>query len=234
MSAKAIIPAAGSGKRIGSDIPKQYISLAGLPVLIHTLIKFQRSELIDEIILVVGKGEVKWVKDCILADQDLKKVSSVVEGGVQRQDSVACGLKQVWDNIDDNDIVVIHDAVRPFVDQKKIDDCIWEAKKTGACVLGIQIKETLKTIDEGGIILTTVPYQGVWIAQTPQAFRASLLKKAYINSKDEGFYGTDEASLVERLPYPIKVIPGSYWNIKITYPEDLELAEQILQMRALI
>lgn len=231
MNVKAIIPAAGSSKRIDGKMPKQYISLAGLPILVHTLLGFQRSELVDEIILVVGKDDVGWVKENILLDKGLTKVSNVVEGGMERQDSVFCGLKYIWDFIDDNDIVMVHDGARPLIDRKKINDCIYEAQKTGACILGIRITETLKSVNEGGIIQSTVPSGGVWIAQTPQAFKASLLKEAYVSAKEEGFYGTDEASLVERLSHPVKIIPGHFWNIKVTYPEDIELAERILKMR---
>jgi 2-C-methyl-D-erythritol 4-phosphate cytidylyltransferase len=227
---KVIIPAAGSSKRIKGDMPKQYILLAGLPLLVHTLLKFQNSALVDEIILVVRRDDLEWVHDKILANNNLTKVTKVIRGGAERQDSVACGLQEIYDTTKGDDIVVVHDGARPFVDQKKINESIYEAKKRGACILGLRIRETLKRVDKIGIIQSTMPYRDLWIAQTPQAFKFSLIKEAYFLAKKEGFYGTDEASLVERLPYTIRVIEGSFWNIKITYPEDFQLAEQIIKM----
>jgi 2-C-methyl-D-erythritol 4-phosphate cytidylyltransferase len=227
---KVIVPAAGSGKRIRGDVPKQYILLAGLPLLAHTLLKFQNSANVDEIILVVRKDDLGLVRDNILADNNLTKVAKVVEGGAERQDSVACGLQEIYDNTKGDDIVIVHDGARPFVDQKRINGSIYEAKKRGACVLGLRIRETLKRVDGSGIIRSTIPNKDLWIAQTPQAFKLSLIKEAFQLAKKEGFYGTDEASLVERLPHPISVIEGSFWNMKITYPEDFQLAEQILKM----
>jgi 2-C-methyl-D-erythritol 4-phosphate cytidylyltransferase len=229
LSVKVIIPAAGSGERIRGDKPKQYILLAGLPVLVHTTLKFQKSALVDEIILVVRKDDPGWVRDNILTNHNLTKVTKVVGGGAERQDSVACGLQEIYDTSRGDDIVIIHDGARPFVDQKKIEESIYEAKKRGACVLGFRIRETLKRVDKNGIIQSTIPSKDLWIAQTPQTFKLSLIKEAYLLAKKEGFYGTDEASLVERLPHAIKVIEGSFWNIKITYPEDFQLAEQIIK-----
>lgn len=230
VSVKVIVPAAGSGKRIRGSMPKQYISLAGLPLLVHTLLKFQRSVLVEEVILVVRKDEVEWVKDKIVTKNNLTKVTKVIEGGAERQDSVARGLREIDDTIEGNDIVVVHDGARPFVSQNKINACIYEANKTGACVLGLRITETLKRVDEDGFLRTTIPYKDLWIAQTPQAFKLSVIKQAHALAKKEGFYGTDEAALVERLPHDIRVIHGSFWNLKITYPEDFQLAEQILKM----
>ncbi len=232
MNIRAIIPAAGKGERIGADIPKQYISLAGVPILVYTLEKFQRSELVDEIVLVVGREDVKWVKDRILDGRGLTKVRKVIEGGKERQDSVALGLECIWDKTEDDDIVIIHDGARPFINREELNRCIYETQKVGACVLGTKIKETLKSVNENMTIKQTLPCEDLWIVQTPQAFTASLLKKAYIRAKEERFYGTDDASLVERTNHPIRIIPGSLWNIKITYPEDLQLAEQILKMGA--
>ncbi|MGA1839631.1 MAG: 2-C-methyl-D-erythritol 4-phosphate cytidylyltransferase [bacterium] len=229
MSVKVIIPAAGSGKRIRGDMPKQYMLLAGLPLLAHTALKFQKSALVDEIILVVRKDDLGWVRDNILANNNLTKVAKVVGGGAQRQDSVACGLQEIYDTSSGDDIVIVHDGARPFVDQKKIEESINESKKRGACILGLRIRETLKRVDKSGIIQGTMPSKDLWIAQTPQVFKLSLIKEAYVLAKREGFYGTDEASLVERLPHDIKVIEGSFWNIKITYPEDFQLAEQFIK-----
>ncbi|MGA1864618.1 MAG: 2-C-methyl-D-erythritol 4-phosphate cytidylyltransferase [bacterium] len=229
MSVKVIIVAAGSGKRIRGDMPKQYILLAGLPLLAHTALKFQKSVLVDEIILVVRKDDLGWVRDNILASNNLTKVTKVVGGGAERQDSVACGLQEIYDSSRGDDIVIVHDGARPFVDKKKIEESINEAKKRGACILGLRIRETLKNVDKNGIIKGTMPSKDLWIAQTPQAFKLSLIKEAYLLAKKQGFYGTDEASLVERLPHDIKVIEGSFWNIKITYPEDLQLAEHFIK-----
>lgn len=230
MSVKVIIPAAGSGKRIREDMPKQYILLAGLPLLAHTALKFQESALVDEIILVVKKDDLGWVRENILSKHNLTKVTKVVGGGAERQDSVACGLQEIYETSRGDDIVIVHDGARPFVDQKKIEESISGARERGACILGLRIRETLKRVDKSGIIQSTIPSKDLWIAQTPQAFKLSLIKKAFLLAKREGFYGTDEASLVERLPHDIKVIEGSFWNMKITYPEDFQMAEQIIKM----
>ena len=174
--------------------------------------------------------DLEWVRDNIVANNNLTKVKKVVAGGVERQDSVASGLQVIYDGTKGDDIVIVHDGARPFVDQKKINESIYEAEKRGACILGLRIKETLKRVDKSGFVRETLFHKDLWIAQTPQTFKLSLIKEAYLLAKKDGFYGTDEASLVERLPYPITVIEGNFWNIKITYPEDFQLAEQILSM----
>jgi 2-C-methyl-D-erythritol 4-phosphate cytidylyltransferase len=230
LGVKVIIPAAGSGKRMGEDKPKQYISLAGLPLLVHTISRFEKSGLVDEIVLVVRRDEVAWVKENILKGNNLRKVKKVVEGGKERQDSVASAIKWLWDTTGENDIVMVHDGARPFLPQNKIRECIHEAQKSGACVLGLKVTETLKMVDGEGMIRSTVSSGDIWVAQTPQAFKWPLLKEAYIRAREDGFYGTDEAALVERLPHPIRIIPGVFWNIKITFPEDFQLAEQIIKM----
>ena len=230
MGVKVIIPAAGSGKRVGEDKPKQYISLAGLPLLVHTISRFEKSDLVDGIVLVVRRDEVAWVKENILKGNNLRKVKKVVEGGKERQDSVASAIKWLWDTTGENDIVMVHDGARPFLPQNKIQECIHEAQKSGACVLGLKVTETLKMVDGEGMISSTVSSGDIWVAQTPQAFKWPLLKEAYLRARADGFYGTDEAALVERLPHPIRIIPGVFWNIKITFPEDFQLAEQIIKM----
>lgn len=230
MNAYAIIPAAGSGTRIGEGMPKQYIPLAGVPLLTHTLHRFQRSPLIDEIIVVVRRGEVTRVRREIVAPHDLPKVRRIVEGGAERQDSVSRGLKEIWDDTGDDDIVIVHDGARPFVDEEGIARCIHEARECGACILGLRITETPKCVNDGGIIMSTPSLNGLWVAQTPQAFRASVLKEAHSRARSDGFYGTDEASLVERLPHPVRIVQGSIWNIKVTHPGDLAYAECILRM----
>ncbi|MGA1790572.1 MAG: 2-C-methyl-D-erythritol 4-phosphate cytidylyltransferase [bacterium] len=230
MGVKVIIPAAGSGKRIGKDKPKQYISLAGLPLLVHTISRFEKSGLVDEIVLVVRKDEIAWVRENILKGNNLRKVKKVVEGGKERQDSVASAIKWLWNITEDNDIIMVHDGARPFLPQNKIHECIHEAQKSGACVLGLKVTETLKMADGEGMIRSTLSSGDIWVAQTPQAFKWPLLKEAYLRAREDGFYGTDEAALVERLPHPIRIIPGVFWNIKITFPEDFQLAEQIIKM----
>jgi len=211
-------------------MPKQYIPLAGVPLLTHTLLRFQRSPLVDDIIVVVRKGEVTRVRQEIVAPYDLPKVRRIVEGGAERQDSVSRGLKEIWDGIGNEDIIIVHDGARPFVEQEGIAGCIHEARQCGACILGLRISETPKCVNEDGIIMSTPPLKGLWVAQTPQAFRASVLKEALCRAQGDGFYGTDEASLVERIPHPVRIISGSLWNIKVTHPEDLACAECILRM----
>ena len=232
MSIKVIIAAAGSGRRMGRETPKPYLSLAGQPLILHTLMKFQNSEIVDDIVLVVRENELTRVKDEIITGYHLTKVTQVIEGGQERQDSVACGLKQIWDvNVNnDHDIVMVHDGARPFVSEDMIRECVNGVQDCGACIMGLKITDTIKKVGDENIITDTIPKKELWIAQTPQCFRLSLLREAVLCAERDGFYGTDEAALVERLPHPVRVIPGSFWNIKITYPGDVRIAEKILKM----
>lgn len=221
----AIIVAGGSGKRMNSATKKQYIYLNEKPILSYTIAKFENCDEIDEIILVVPKEDIEFVKENIVEKEGFKKLSAVVEGGKERQNSVYNGLKRVSE---DCDLVLIHDGVRPFVKDEEIKRVIESAKKFDACVLGVKVKDTIKICDEIDCISHSPDRKTLWAAHTPQAFSYELILTAYNKAFEDGFYGTDDAMLAERLGFRVKMVEGSYDNIKITTPEDLEVAKLML------
>lgn len=225
----AIIVAAGKGIRMNNRIRKQYLLLEGYPVLAHTLLSVDASDLIDKIFLVVPEKDCNFCRQNILYPLDLKKKVQLVCGGEKRQDSVYNGLLQI--NPENDSIVVVHDGVRPFVSSKQIEACITGAQKYGACILGIPACDTLKTVNKSGWIGKTLARDMIRLAQTPQAFQYTLIKKAHENARKKGISGTDDAYLVEQLGEKIKMIPGSSYNIKITTKEDLEFAAKSLKQK---
>jgi len=221
----AIIPAAGSGIRMGLSAPKQFFELQGVPVLIHTLRVFQQVKAIGVVIVVVPSEHCVWVEELVQRYQ-LTKVYRVTAGGKERQDSVLAGLEALPKEID---LVLVHDGVRPFVSGSIIENCLQEAETSGAAMVAVPVKDTLKSVSSEKMIEQTIDRGGVWQAQTPQAAKVSLLKKAYEEAaKQKDFIATDEAALLERINIPVKVVEGSEKNIKITRPEDLILAKAIL------
>jgi 2-C-methyl-D-erythritol 4-phosphate cytidylyltransferase / 2-C-methyl-D-erythritol 2,4-cyclodiphosphate synthase len=228
MKKLAIIPAGGSGKRLEADMAKQYLLLAGIPVLVHALQVFQQSAVIDEIILVVPGKDINYVRNEIIKKYCLTKITQVVAGGMERQDSVQNALAAVDGNCD---IVMIHDGVRPFVTEEMIGDVVAAIKDHQAVSLGVKAKDTIKEAEDNDLVLKTIPRQNLWLTQTPQAFRLDILKRAYDVAGRDNYYGTDDASLVERLGIKVKMVRGSYNNIKITTAEDLIMAEALLKKR---
>jgi 2-C-methyl-D-erythritol 4-phosphate cytidylyltransferase/2-C-methyl-D-erythritol 2,4-cyclodiphosphate synthase len=226
MKTVAIIPAGGMGKRLKAQKAKQYLLLDHLPVLVHTLNVFQQAEIIDEIILVLPPDDVASAQKQLINKYGLTKVTAVVAGGKERQDSVKNGLSAISGKCD---IVVIHDAVRPFVTEESIKQVVYAAKTTGAASVGVKAKDTIKETKKDNMVVATIPRQNLWLTQTPQAFKFELLKKAYKAAYDKKFYGTDDASLVERIGSKVKMIDGSYENVKITTPEDLIMAEALMK-----
>jgi 2-C-methyl-D-erythritol 4-phosphate cytidylyltransferase len=222
----AIIVAAGQGRRMAGDQRKQYLALAGLPILTRTLMVFDRCDTIDEIILVVPEGDIGFCRETILKPEGLSRKIDLVPGGERRQDSVFNGLLAVNP---DCRIIVIHDGVRPFVQNDHITACIAGARQFGACITGVPACETLKQVDTSDHIIRTLKRDDVWLAQTPQAFRYDLIRKAHDRARIENFSATDDASLVERLGGTVKIITGSRNNIKITVKEDLEIAGWIFR-----
>ncbi len=221
-----IIVAAGSGKRMKSAIAKQYIELKGRTIISYTIETFNNSENIDDIILVTSSDAVDYVKSEIVEKYRFKKVRAVVEGGEERQDSVYNGLKAVES---DTDVVLIHDGVRPFVADKYIAQLESVAMEFGGCVLGAPVKDTIKVCDSEGYITDTPKRETLWLAQTPQCFKYDVIMKAYEKAEQEGYRGTDDSMLAERLGIKIKIVKGDYENIKITTPEDLYIGEVILE-----
>ncbi len=234
MKVIVIIPAAGLGTRMSAvsagdrSKSKQFLELQGTPILIHTLRKFAASRRVDEIVVALRKNEMAGFQK--LAEvAGINKPLRVVEGGEHRQDSVANALAAL--NASDDDIVLVHDAVRPFVTDETIEGVIEAVKKYGAAIAGIPAVDTVKQVDrtsDGAVVLATVPRERMVMAQTPQGFRFGLLKKAFDEAGADGFLGTDEASLIERAGGTVHVVMGSPRNLKITTPGDLELADFIL------
>ncbi|MBI4548351.1 MAG: 2-C-methyl-D-erythritol 4-phosphate cytidylyltransferase [Ignavibacteriae bacterium] len=219
-----IVPAAGTGSRMGGVPAKQFLDLNGKSILLRTLEHFQRSDVIDLVVVIAGESEMDATRG-IVSTYGLSKVVTVTRGGVERQDSVWNGLQLITKHT--VDIVMIHDAVRPFISQDLIESVIAAAVKHGAAVPAVSPKDTIKLTNGELFVQSTLERNHLWIIQTPQAFQFPLLRQAFEKAQAENFYGTDDASLVERLGKKVKIVPGSYDNIKITTPEDLELAELI-------
>ncbi|WP_150275512.1 2-C-methyl-D-erythritol 4-phosphate cytidylyltransferase [Paenibacillus tepidiphilus] len=218
-SVGAVIVAAGRGTRMGTAESKQYLRLADKPIIAHTLEVFQRHPLITEIVLVTGAEDVERCREWVQT-YGLDKVKAIVTGGSERQYSVHLGLREL-----DAEWVMVHDGVRPFVAAGEIDACYAKAKETGASVLAVPVKDTIKQVDKDGMVVSTPDRRSLWAIQTPQTFRLSDLLAAYEAAEREGYLGTDDSSLAERSGIPVAVVEGSYRNIKITTPEDLEYAE---------
>ena len=225
----AIIAAAGIGIRMGRQIPKPYLLLAGKPILAHTLEIFEKAREVDEVTLVVHPQELDYCQDKVLSRFTFKKVLRLVPGGKERQDSVYHALK-VLQNEDDLEVILVHDGVRPFITFDQIRRVIEGARHHGGAVLGLPAQDTLKRVDPQGLILQTLERRDIWQIQTPQAFQAQLLWRAFVEAYSRNFYGTDEAALVEELQHPVVVVPGSPLNLKITTPEDLQMAEAIFPL----
>lgn len=220
-----VIAASGMGKRMNADINKQYILLKGKPILAYTIEQFEKNEYIDEIIIVAREEEKQYCLEEVVKKYNFSKVINIVSGGDERQDSVYEGLKAVNKSCS---IVLIHDGVRPFIRDVDILNSIDAAIKYGSSVIGTRVKDTIKIVDRNNHIVDTPDRRILWAVQTPQTFSYELILKAYKHAKDEGFIGTDDSMLVERLGHKVKIIEGSYANIKITTPEDLKLAELLL------
>lgn len=225
----AIIVAAGKGIRLKGALRKQYVAIDGVPILRHTLNKFDSCEQVDQIIVVVPKDDLDFCRNEILMSAKFQKDVMLIAGGVERQDSVYNGLKAVDS---DGGIVLIHDGVRPFVRQEHLVACINGAAELGACILGIPAFDTVKKVNATNEITQTLKRDKLWLAQTPQAFQLKLIIKAHEAAKQEGFIATDDASLVERLGEIVKIIPGNRGNIKITNQEDLKLAQALFRINA--
>ena len=220
----AIIPAAGLGKRLGNR-KKPFIELLGRPMLVHTLKAFEGCALIDAIIVVTTGEDIEGCKKGIIEEYGFKKVMEVTSGGKERQDSIARALDLIGD---DCGVVVVHDAARPLVTPELIERTINGAFKSGAAITVVPLKDTVKTV-ENDVVQGTPRRDMLKAVQTPQAFKSDILKRAYCAAKEEGFIGTDDSSLVERIGVEVTTVEGANNNIKITTPEDIFIAEAILK-----
>ena len=226
MKISLIIPAAGVGSRMKSEINKQYLLLGDKPVLAHTINKFHDLSEIDEIIIVAAEDEIDFCRSQVVEKYGFKKVKKIVAGGSQRQESVHKGLLEVQK---DSDYVIIHDGARPFLKEEDIKNFIIELKKQEALVMAVPEKNTIKKVADS-FIIHTISRENVWEIQTPQGFRRDLLDLAFKEAKGKYHLYTDDSSLVEELQVPVKIFMGNYLNIKITAPEDLALGNAILGM----
>ena len=224
----ALIPAAGMGKRMGKGVAKQFLTLGDKPMLAHTLLAFQGAAEIDEIIPILSQEDIEGCLRDIVERYRITKVKTLVTGGRERQDSVLHGLRKIGK---DTEVVLVHDGVRPFVTPEMISEAVGLAKKGECVAVGVPIKDTIKEVDDDKIVLRTLERGRLWAIQTPQAFPAEILRRAYEESSAHKMCGTDDASLVERMGGAVRVIMGDYENIKITTPEDLILAEEILKQK---
>ncbi len=237
MKVIVIIPAAGLGTRMApagkkTTSSKQFFEIERVPIIIHTLRVFARHARVAQIVVALRPSEMEQFNRQ-LAKENLAGKVAIVEGGEHRQQSVANALAHLKASADD--VVLVHDAVRPFVDDEVIDSVVREVEKHGAAIAGLPAVDTIKQVEraaEGAIITSTIPRERVVQAQTPQGFRYELIKRAFDSAAADGFIGTDEASLVERLGESVWVVMGSARNIKITTPADMELAEFFLVRRA--
>jgi 2-C-methyl-D-erythritol 4-phosphate cytidylyltransferase len=232
MQVFAILPAAGLGTRMAGPQPKQFLALDGVPILIHSLRAFASVARVTAIYVAVRKPEMERVQAQI-AEYGFADRVRVVEGGDNRQESVSHALAALAAEPDD--IVLVHDAVRPLIDAATIERTIDAVIEHGAAIVGMTAVDTIKQVERtahGALITSTIPREFVVLAQTPQGFRYGLLQRAFAEAMTDGFVGTDEASVVERAGLPVAVVPGSQVNLKITKQGDLELAEFYLRQRA--
>jgi len=226
MKADAVIVSAGKGLRFMEGKKKQFHSLGGKPILVHTLEKFETCPLIRSILLVVGQEDMDYCLKEIIERYQFQKVSHLVPGGKRRQESVKNGIDVLPK---DTDVVAIHDGVRPFVTRAMIEESLHTAARVGAVVLAMPVKDTITVSSPDGIVLKTLDRETLWQIQTPQTFQVNVIKEGYYRAAEDWFIGTDDASFVERLGVKVHILPGSYTNIKITTPEDLFLANFFLK-----
>jgi len=232
MQVFAILPAAGLGTRMAGPQPKQFLSLDGIPILIHSLRAFAAVPRVTAIYVAVRRNEMERV-EAQIAEHGLCERVHVVEGGDTRQESVIHALNAV--RAETHDVILVHDAVRPLIDTATIDRTIDAVVEHGAAIVGLPAVDTIKQVERtahGAIVTSTIPREFIVQAQTPQGFQFGLLQKAMADAEADGFVGTDEASVVERAGIPVAVVYGSQVNLKITQPGDLELAEFYLHQRA--
>lgn len=222
----AVVPAAGAGTRLPGPVRKQFLMLAGKPVLVHTVQRFERCADVDEVVLAVPEDALSDT-EALVSRYRLHKVSRVVVGGLHRQDSVFHALSKL--KIRSRDIVLVHDGVRPFVETRQIQEVIRACRDADAAVLAVQPKDTVRRSAGGDYFDRLLDRSALWLIQTPQAFRGPVLVKAFQRARKERFVSTDDAALVERIGVRVRIVSGSYDNIKITTPDDVELGGLILE-----
>lgn len=228
----AILPAAGLGTRMGADKPKQFLELEGVPIVVHTLRRIASCPAITDIYVATRGDEVAWLEGQIQGEKFSQTVR-VVRGGDTRQASVGQALREVPA---DAEMILVHDAVRPFVTREQIERVIEEARRCQAAILGIPAMDTIKEVkraslpEDVALITATVPRERVVMAQTPQVFQAALFREAFARAEQDGVTASDEAGLIERMGHDVHVVQGSERNIKITKPSDMDLARFYMEL----
>jgi 2-C-methyl-D-erythritol 4-phosphate cytidylyltransferase len=226
-----VIASGGKGLRMGSVKNKNYLPLLGKPVLAHTLSVFEACPLVNTVTLVVPKNDIEFCKDEIVSVYGFKKIVNITAGGSERQDSVFNGINAATNNAKIRPgVIAVHDGARPLVSLKIIEDVIRSAAASGAAIAAVPVKDTVKEANNG-FVSKTLARNTLWSVQTPQAFWTETLLEAYKKAHEDNFIGTDESSLAERLGVDVKIIEGSYENIKITTPVDMLFAEAVLKAR---
>lgn len=227
LKTSAIIAAAGWGRRFGGSTKKQFQLLGGKPILAYSIESFEESPSVREVVIVVPEDSLSYCSEEIVDRFKFKKVIKIIPGGEERQHSVRKGFNSLSG---DTDIVVVHDGVRPFVGSDLVEKVIKEALESGGAIAALPVKDTVKKSSYDNFIEQTISRSYLWLAQTPQAFKYEILKRAYEEAERDGFLGTDESSLVERLDVQVKLVEGSPMNVKITTEEDLRLTELALKI----
>jgi 2-C-methyl-D-erythritol 4-phosphate cytidylyltransferase len=222
-SVSCVVVAAGKASRMGGGINKQFTEIAGIPVIARTLMAFEKCPSVNNIIVVINNSD-RQKCESLVKDYGISKIGGIAEGGPTRRQSVYNGLRAITDHCR---IVLIHDGARPFVDRETIENCIRAADEFGACCAAVPVKDTIKVVDSEYYALKTPDRKELWAVQTPQAFDYRLILGAHQKALEDGFDGTDDAMLVERMGVKVKMVMSSYFNIKITTNEDLVFAEAI-------
>ncbi len=223
---RVVIAAAGSGSRMGSKTNKQYIQLGTRPLLTYSLDTFEKMEIVKDIIIVAKEPEIEYCEKAVVKACGYKKVSRVIAGGLERQDSIWLGLNELDK---DTDYVAVHDGARPFVTVELVMRILEAAVRWGAAIPAVAVRDTLKKVDKDNFVRQTLDRAAIFAIQTPQIFRYGELYKSYEYAREQGINATDDASLYEKYIGRVKVVPGDYNNLKITTPEDLVIARTILE-----
>ena len=227
MHVTAIVAAAGEGKRMGGLISKTFLPVAGRPLVLRTLDRFFSTRSVEKVILVVAEKDIRRSRELIQGDANLCHRPWLLQaGGASRQESVRRGLEKLGS---DCEIVAIHDGARPFITATLIDRCVDEARRSGAAVIGVPVRDTIKVVSEDHWVKTTPPRNTLWEIQTPQVFRKELIVEAHNRGSRQAIEATDDAMLVEQMGHPVFLLEGEWTNIKLTVPEDFLLAEALLR-----
>ena len=226
MHVNVVIVAAGKGTRLQSELPKPFLSVAGRPILVHTLRRFEPIEVVRRIVVVVAAEREALCRELLHTHGPWPQPIAVVHGGAERQDSVWNGLAALETHCE---IVAIHDAARPFISVEAIQRSIEAAAETGSAVVATPVRDTIKRADAQHTICETVSRHDLWLAQTPQTFQVGVIREAHQWAQQRGIVGTDDATLVEQMGRPVRIVPGDALNFKITTPDDLALARAVLQ-----